>query len=320
MRSEFFEKGEPIYSAMINAGRDGSAPPMDFLSWRKWTVARLTNSLAARDAPIEEVSVRLSAMRADAIRSSALGLAAIGGVFFVLLVAGLIVERRVLRPIGTLTEALDAFFHADSRAKLGGEAVKFAERYLERDDEIGSLARAVDRFRTYAGDLEILNQRFDTVLANLPQGVAVFDERDNLVVANRRYAELYGLGEPSPLIGLSLSGIAAKREAIFGMPITGADEQVRDQLRGSEAGQIAACFAELPNGRILSLNGARMPGGGWLATHLDITERRRAEVATRLHGRPRRADEPGQSQPLRARARDGLGTDTAWRQFRGHVP
>ena len=278
VRSEFFEKGEPIYAAMINAGRDGSAPPMDFLSWRKWTVARLTDLLAARDAPVEEASARLVTMRNEAIRSSSLGLAAIGGLFLVLITAGLIVERRVLRPIGALTEALDAFFHADGRVQLNCEADKLAERYVTQDDEIGSLARAVHRFQTYAAELEILNQRFDTVLANLPQGVSLFDERDTLIVANRRYAELYGLGDVSLLIGLPLAGVAAKREAIMGRPTTGADDCLRDLLARATEDQIATCATELPNGRILSLNGVRMPGGGWLATHLDITERRRTEA------------------------------------------
>ena len=34
---------------------------------------------------------------------------------------------------------------------------------------------------------------------------------------------------------------------------------------------------ELPRGRVLSIHGLRTPDGGWLSTHLDITEPRRAE-------------------------------------------
>ena len=171
-------------------------------------------------------------MRDDAIRSSSLGLAAIGGLFFVLIDGGtdrrtshIAADRRADRSAGRLLSR-------GRPREIESARPTSWPNVTSRDDEIGSLARAVHRFRTYAAELEILNQRFDTVLANLPQGVESFDERDKLVVANRRYAELYGLGEPSPLIGLSLSGIAAKREAIFGMPITGADDKLRDQLRG----------------------------------------------------------------------------------------
>ncbi len=320
VRSEFFDKGEPIYAAMTNAARDGSTPPMDFLAWRKWTVARLTDSLAARDAPIEEASGRLMAMRDDAIRSSALGLATIGGLFLVLLAAGLIIERRVLRPIGTLTEALDAFSHADAGVALAREAGRLAARYLGRDDEIGSLARAVDRFRTYARDLETLNQRFDTVLANLPQGVSLFDPRDTLIVANRRYAELYGLDDVSSLIGLSLPEISAVRQTIAGCPVLGADDRVRDLLAQSNPEEIASCTAESAerqDPRAQRRTHARRRLARHPSRHHRASARR---SATRLYGRSRRADGPRQSHPARARTRKRAGGNSARRRDRGHVP
>ena len=52
-----------------------------------------------------------------------------------------------------------------------------------------------------------------------------------------------------------------------------------------------------------------MAGGGWVATHEDITERRRAEARIRAHGAPRRADRP--AQPRAVPRGDGEGARPA---------
>jgi PAS domain S-box-containing protein len=281
-KTDFFDEGEPIYTQMTDAARDGSKPPLDFLQWRAWTVRKLTQSLAARDPPIDAVAVRVQSLRAEAIRSLTTNLVVFGALFTLLLIVGVLVEARVLRPITRLTRALDAM--ADTRAqvsRLPRDAEMPAASFTARADEIGSLARAVQRIRDDAAQLERLNQRFDALLANLPQGVSLFDENDRLMVANPRYAELYGLAADAPLIGLKLPAILALREHAAGAPVTGTDDLLSKKLAGAADGEIINGVCELPNGRVLSLSGVCMPGGGWLATHLDITERRRIEEALR---------------------------------------
>jgi PAS domain S-box-containing protein len=282
VKTDFFDEGEPIYTQMTDAARDGSKPPLDFLQWRAWTVRKLTQSLAARDPPIDAVAVRVQSLRAEAIRSLTTDLVVFGALFTLLLIVGLLVEVRVLRPIARLTRALDAM--ADTRAqasRLPRDADGPAASFTARADEIGSLARAVQRIRDDAAQLERLNQRFDALLANLPQGVSLFDENDQLMVANPRYAELYGLAADAPLIGLKLPAILALREHAAGAPVTGTDDLLGKKLAGAADGEIINGVCELPKGRVLALSGVRMPGGGWLATHLDITERRRIEEALR---------------------------------------
>jgi diguanylate cyclase (GGDEF)-like protein len=279
VKSGFFDEGEPVYKTMLDAARDGSKPPFDFLAWRAWTVAKLTESLAARDAPIEQAAGRVRMLRDEAIRAFAYGLAGVGVLFLILIAVGVLVETRVLRPIERLTNALDEFASAKGDApSLRRKAEDLESRYGDRQDEIGSLSRAVSRFRDYANLLERLNQRFNTVLANLPQGVCFYDERDRLVVANRRYAELYGVPPDTELAGRSLAEVMALRKVVAEGSCEGADDTLRESLADLSTGEVAKCIAELPNGRVLSLSGVRMPGGGWLATHLDITERCRAEA------------------------------------------
>ena len=279
VKTRFFDLGDPVYAAMTDAARDGKPPAMDLLTWRRWTVQRLSDSLAARDVPITEAAQHVQSLREHAISDLAQGLAAILGLVFVFLGVGFLIERRVLRPVERLTRALDALSaHEDAASDLMGDAGVVAAPYVHRDDEIGSLARAVERIRAFALDLRRLNQRFDMVIEHLPQGVSMFDDSDRLMVANRRFWELYGLADAGNYLGLSLAEIADLRGRALGVWQVGADESLRDMLESCAPGEIAGCVAELPSGRILSINGLRMPEGGWLATHLDITERRRAEA------------------------------------------
>ena len=231
VKTDFFDEGEPIYTQMTDAARDGSKPPLDFLQWRAWTVRKLTQSLAARDPSIDAAAVRVQSLRAEAIRSLTTDLVVFGALFTLLLIVGLLVEVRVLRPIASLTRALDAM--ADTRTQASRpprDADRPAASFTARADEIGSLARAVQRIRDDAAQLERLNQRFDALLANLPQGVSLFDENDQLMVANPRYAELYGLAADAPLIGLKLPAILALREHAAGAPVTGTDDLLGKKL------------------------------------------------------------------------------------------
>ena len=55
------------------------------------------------------------------------------------------------------------------------------------------------------------------------------------------------------------------------------DARLRAELAERGGVEVANCIIELPHGKILSVTGLRTPDGGWLSTHLDITESRRAE-------------------------------------------
>ena len=278
VKTEFFDNGDPVYLQTTDAARIGAAPPMDFLAWRKWTVSKLSDALAARDPAVEEVGDNLQALQTQAIQYEASGFAGVAGLLLALIAIGAFMERRLLRPVATLTAALDPA--ADSKTgDPSALAIQLAARFAPRNDEVGALARAVGRMRLHASDLQAVNERFDALVENLPQGVSLYDSRDFLVVANRRFGELYGFPEVDALIGMSFAAIAELGTVIGGCPSPNPDERLRQQLGSSEGdeAQIAQCSVDLPNGRIVNVNGLRIPGGGWLSTHLDITRRRRAE-------------------------------------------
>ena len=278
-KRDFFGVAEPVYQAMMISARVGYPPPtMDLAAWRDWDEDKLAVALSARDPVLAEMSAQLDAMRSAAQLAARMGLAGLALLVLGVVGAGLFIEQRMLRPIGALTAALDDVAHRGGEiAALARPAQAMAERFAQQSDEIGSLARAVLSLRDHTNDISDLNARFDALIENMPQGVSLYDSDDRLVVANRRFGEIYGLNILEAWIGKSSAEIAAFGAALGYAPTPSVDQQLRSALDGAGARRIANRIISLQNGRIVAANGLVMPGGGWLSTHFDITERRRAE-------------------------------------------
>ena len=129
--------------------------------------------------------------------------------------------------------------------------------------------------------LERINMHFDAALSNMTQGLCMFDGQKRLVVWNERYAQIYRL--PPELLK-----VGTPHDAII------ADRIVRGILKGDSSDSAAkakiSALGQLPkdttsnrvdefaDGRFMLVTRKPMVDGGWLATHEDITERRRAEA------------------------------------------
>ena len=279
MRDQFFGQGEPIYVAMADAARDGSAPAFGFAEWRRWTVGMLGQTLVARDPPIQQAIIQVAELREDAIDAFRLVFLGLGVVLLLVFLSGWMIEARVVRPIGRLTEALDQLA-SDERVRPSSaqDVSGLSSLYGARGDEIGSLARALSRLHRHASDLEQLNLRFHAVLSNLPQGVCLYDADENLVVANRRYSELYHVDPWAARPGVTLADVLQLRQLAGTSAERDGDDYVRNSLKTARPGQIVSCMVEQPGGRSISVQGTAVPGGGWLATHLDVTERSRVQA------------------------------------------
>ncbi len=119
-------------------------------------------------------------------------------------------------------------------------------------------------------------QRFDTALDALPHGVCFLDGDRRLVAANRRFAEIYGLDAGALRPGLGPQQLMALRSAAGSAPsrLPAEDKRRRtgaEALPGDEV-------VELANGRVVAVSHRPVAGDGWVATHEDITERRRIEA------------------------------------------
>jgi diguanylate cyclase (GGDEF)-like protein len=116
----------------------------------------------------------------------------------------------------------------------------------------------------------------DTVLNNMSQGVLMFDSETRLVFCNHRYVEMYKLSAEVAKPGCTLRDLLNHRmeaRTFSGNP----DEYIVSLLEKIAKGDTSYDIIKLSDGRAFSIVSKPMPGGGWLATHEDITERRQAE-------------------------------------------
>lgn len=128
-------------------------------------------------------------------------------------------------------------------------------------------------------DDELLKQKLqtETAVENMSQGLAMFDGDGRLVLCNRRYVEIYNLSADMVITGttvLQLTEYRKQRGTFSG----DAWEYCEELLATIRAGKALNLTVDLPNGRCVVAISRPMSGGGWVATHEDITDRKQAEV------------------------------------------
>ena len=115
-----------------------------------------------------------------------------------------------------------------------------------------------------------------TVLENMTQGVLMFDADARLVFCNRRYIEMYALPAEAAKPGCWLLDLLKQRveaRTFSGNP----DEYIAELLAKIAEGNTFHSVVTAGDGRAISILNKPLAGGGWLATHEDVTDRRRAE-------------------------------------------
>jgi diguanylate cyclase (GGDEF)-like protein len=115
-----------------------------------------------------------------------------------------------------------------------------------------------------------------TVLDNMAQGVLMFDADARLVFCNRQYIEMYGLSPDAAKPGCSLLDLLNRRleaQTFSGDP----QEYIAELTEKIAEGRTFGNVVSSGDGRAISIVNKPLCGGGWLATHEDVTERRRAE-------------------------------------------
>jgi diguanylate cyclase (GGDEF)-like protein/PAS domain S-box-containing protein len=126
--------------------------------------------------------------------------------------------------------------------------------------------------------LEQEKARLDTALNNMSQGLIMFDSTDRIVVCNDLYIEMYGLSRESVRPGCSFSDLLRYR-AEAGELVHQDIERYRSELAVAMVqGKVMASILETADGREILVTNSPMSAGGRVATHKDITERRRAEA------------------------------------------
>jgi diguanylate cyclase (GGDEF)-like protein len=130
---------------------------------------------------------------------------------------------------------------------------------------------AVARERELA-QAEVAQQaaRFQVAMENITQGVSMFKADGSILVCNDRYLDLYRL---PPIVGPGTSA-----EALTAFKCAAGTDKIAGPPRRSGEGESEVRHNHLRDGRVISVKHRTLPGGGWVATHEDITDLRRAEA------------------------------------------
>ncbi len=138
----------------------------------------------------------------------------------------------------------------------------------EAEQEIARLAQEAERER----------ERLDAAIRNMPIGLSMFDCEKRLLYANARYSEVYDVAPEVAKPGTPLATILKARTDAGAYIGDNPERYVAEITEKVGRGVPWHEVAELLNGRVVSMVFQPLADGGWVGTHEDITERRKAEA------------------------------------------
>jgi diguanylate cyclase (GGDEF)-like protein len=121
-------------------------------------------------------------------------------------------------------------------------------------------------------------QRLNTAINNMPQGLVLFDAAERLVVCNDLYIEMYGLSREIVKPGCSFLEIVRCRAKVGDFLRREPEEYRAGHVAAMALGKVTTLILEGAEGREVLVTTSPMADGGWVATHEDITARRRIEA------------------------------------------
>src|SRR5882724_8885717 len=160
----------------------------------------------------------------------------------------------------------------------GGGGMATHEDITEREELNARLKQQYELGKEQEEALRVRNFQFDTAINNMSQGLCFFDADHRLIVCNDRFLEMYDipLGRVGP--GTPLTEIVDLRFEAGSFPAMSRDEYLHWRTNVAVSNEAKDSIVELMNGRTFKIRHRPMTGGGWVATHEDITEQRQSEV------------------------------------------
>jgi diguanylate cyclase (GGDEF)-like protein len=158
---------------------------------------------------------------------------------------------------------------------------RLAARTHRFEEIINRLSQAQQQVEGSQMELQQQKLMLDTAINNMGEGLCMFDAEKRLVVCNDRYAGMYQLPPELLKTGTPHREIIRHRIAsgiLKGETSDTAANQVISTLSALPSDAASSRIDELADGRLVCVTRQPMPGGGWVATHLDVTEQRRSEA------------------------------------------
>jgi diguanylate cyclase (GGDEF)-like protein len=155
---------------------------------------------------------------------------------------------------------------------IGTLLVMFSSAFL-----LAALSKQFRRLATSETTLQQANAKVDAALNNMSQGLVMFDSSNRLVVCNQRYLEMYGLSQEVVKPGCTLRELLNYRVATGNFFSDDPEQYMQAILAAASEGVSLSKVTCLNDGRIISIVNTPTADGGWVATHEDVTEKKRAE-------------------------------------------
>ena len=129
-------------------------------------------------------------------------------------------------------------------------------------------------------DVSEQSMRLKVALENMSHGLCMFDGDHRLIVCNQKYADVYGLRREQVRAGTHIKSIFEHQSALI---MDGdAGDYVTGRLADIAAKRTYQLTHRFRDGRLISVTHKPMPGGGWVSTHVDVTEQVDREQSFRL--------------------------------------
>ena len=144
------------------------------------------------------------------------------------------------------------------------------------------ITKDVTEEKVNADRLAEVTKNLDLALENMSQGLCLFDKDERLLIANKRYSEIFGFPEGRIRPGMSLreiveQGVADIYAADADIWQTKARDVYARRRAAIQANDGGAIVERLPSGISVQLRYRTLPDGAWVATYEDVSERLRSE-------------------------------------------
>jgi diguanylate cyclase (GGDEF)-like protein/PAS domain S-box-containing protein len=174
--------------------------------------------------------------------------------------------------------------HADvtARENLNAQLAEQNALLKTREEELNRRNMQLDGqhqlLKSQEARLQEQNVQLDAALHNMVQGLAMFDSDQRIVIANTRYAEMYGLTPDQVKPRTHVREIVAYRIANGDLAGKTVDEVVEAML--ARLGGTGECqyTIRLADGRHVSISAKPLANGHTVTTHHDVTEQRQSEA------------------------------------------
>jgi diguanylate cyclase (GGDEF)-like protein len=121
-------------------------------------------------------------------------------------------------------------------------------------------------------------QRFEHAIANMPQGICLYDVNDRLQLVNEQFCRIYNQPMTRLRTGMTLYEVLADSCAIGNYPGRSVNDIYSARKAFIDRREKGTFLQELGDGRLIAIYHQPLEDGGWVCTYEDITERRRAEA------------------------------------------